>query len=46
MPTFDFDLIVIGAGPAGESAAINASKQDLNVAIIDNQKEPSGNCTH
>ncbi|MCY4044669.1 MAG: Si-specific NAD(P)(+) transhydrogenase [Cellvibrionales bacterium] len=46
MSTYDFDLVVIGAGPAGESAAINASKQDLNVAIIDNQKEPGGNCTH
>lgn len=43
---FDFDLIVIGAGPAGESAAINASKQDLKVAVIDNQHNPGGNCTH
>lgn len=44
--TYDFDVIVIGAGPAGESAAINASKKNKRVAIIDNQDEPGGNCTH
>ena len=43
---YDFDIIIIGAGPAGESAALNASKHGLKVAVIDNQEEVGGNCTH
>ena len=40
-----FDLLVIGCGPAGQKAAIAASKLGKNVAIV----EPlflGGNCTH
>ena len=40
-----YDLIVIGSGPAGESAALNAAKHDLNVAIIE-QHSIGGSCTH
>lgn len=43
---FDYDLIIIGAGPSGESAALNASKHGLKIAIIDNQEEVGGSCTH
>jgi len=43
---FDFDLIVIGAGPAGESAAMNATKHDLRVAIVIPDEEVGGACTH
>lgn len=32
-----YDLIVIGAGPAGESAAIYAKRKGLNVGIIGNK---------
>src|SRR6186997_2005571 len=35
MPKFDFDLIVIGSGPAGQRAAIQAAKLDKRVAIIE-----------
>mgnify|MGYP000403902652 CR=1 FL=1 len=42
----DFDIIVIGAGPAGESAALNAIKHGLKVAVIDNLAEVGGSCTH
>ena len=33
----DYDVIVIGAGPAGYVAAIRAAQLDLNTAIIDKQ---------
>jgi NAD(P) transhydrogenase len=46
MSVEQFDLIVIGSGPGGESAAINASKNGLNVAIVDIRKDVGGNCTH
>ena len=29
-----FDLLVIGTGPAGEAAAINAAKAGKSVAIV------------
>jgi pyruvate/2-oxoglutarate dehydrogenase complex dihydrolipoamide dehydrogenase (E3) component len=28
LPNFDYDLVVIGAGPAGQRAAIQAAKRD------------------
>lgn len=36
------DLIVIGAGPAGLSAAVTAAKLGLNTVIIDEQPRPGG----
>lgn len=41
-----YDLVVIGAGPAGEAAAINASKHGKKVAIIEDKSQVGGNCTH
>src|SRR5829696_4956729 len=35
MPTYDFDLIVIGSGPAGQRAAIQAAKLDKRVALVE-----------
>ena len=35
MADFSYDLVVIGSGPAGEGAAINAVKQGLRVAVVD-----------
>src|SRR6476660_673263 len=35
MPTYDYDLIVIGSGPAGQKAAIQAAKLDKRVALIE-----------
>ena len=46
MKKFDYDLIVIGAGPAGESAALNASKHHLRAAMIDDRPQVGGGCTH
>ena len=30
-----FDVIVIGSGPAGESAALNAAKHHKSVAVVE-----------
>ena len=37
-----YDLIVIGAGPAGLSAAIEASKRGLKTIVFDENKKPGG----
>ena len=42
----EYDLLVIGAGPAGEAAAMAAVKGNLEVGVIDEQGELGGNCTH
>ncbi|MHB0777213.1 Si-specific NAD(P)(+) transhydrogenase [Halomonas sp. WWR20] len=41
-----YDVIIIGTGPAGESAAINAAKHGKRVAVIEKQPVVGGNCTH
>ncbi|MDA7423268.1 geranylgeranyl reductase family protein [Thalassococcus lentus] len=38
--TQKFDLIVIGAGPAGASAALAASRDGLRVALVDKRQFP------
>ncbi|MDQ7774835.1 MAG: FAD-dependent oxidoreductase [Paracoccus aminovorans] len=40
--TRNYDLIVIGAGPAGMTAAATAAAQGLSVCVIDEQKAPGG----
>ena len=35
MADYDYDLVVIGSGPAGQRAAIQASKLDKHVAIVE-----------
>ena len=42
----DYDFIVIGSGPAGQKAAIQAAKLGRNVAIIDRQAAVGGVCLH
>jgi NAD(P) transhydrogenase len=32
---FDYDLVVIGSGPAGQRAAIQAAKLDKKVALVE-----------
>lgn len=41
-----YDIVVIGAGPAGESAAMNAKKKGRSVAIVSDVEPVGGNCTH
>ncbi|MBI4424155.1 MAG: FAD-dependent monooxygenase [Elusimicrobia bacterium] len=38
--TYDFDAIVVGAGPAGVSAAVTMARQGLNVALLDRGEYP------
>lgn len=37
-----YDLIIIGAGPSGLSAAIEAAKQGMNVVVFDENDQPGG----
>ncbi|MBM7334343.1 MAG: Si-specific NAD(P)(+) transhydrogenase [Alcanivorax sp.] len=41
-----WDLVVLGSGPAGEAAAMQAAKGGLRVAVIDRREQLGGNCTH
>ena len=41
-----YDVIVIGTGPGGEGAAMEATKQGKTVAVIEKQPRIGGNCTH
>ena len=41
-----YDIIVVGSGPAGESAAINAAKHGKRVALISDRDKVGGSCTH
>ena len=38
----DWDLVIIGAGPAGMSAAIQAARHNLRTIVIDRQQTPGG----
>ncbi|MFM1896915.1 MAG: hypothetical protein RLZZ385_1989, partial [Pseudomonadota bacterium] len=46
MANHHFDIVVIGAGPAGESAAMNAKKKGRTVAMVSDLPQLGGNCTH
>ena len=46
MTAFDYDVLVIGSGPAGESAALNAAKHDKTAAVIEDRTQVGGGCTH
>lgn len=42
---FDYDLIVIGAGPGGQTAALRAAKLGKRVAVAE-AREPGGTCVN
>ena len=42
----EFDVIVIGTGPSGEAAAMNAAKKRLKVGVIESFSFVGGACTH
>lgn len=44
--SFDYDMIVIGSGPAGQRAAIQAAKLRKKVAIIDKREVVGGVCVN
>ncbi|HET6517949.1 MAG TPA: NAD(P)/FAD-dependent oxidoreductase [Nitrosopumilaceae archaeon] len=37
--TFDYDIIVVGGGPAGTSAAFSAAKNGIKVALIEKEED-------
>ena len=41
----EYDLIVLGAGPGGYSAALEAARLGARVALIE-RDEPGGKCLH
>ncbi len=46
MADYQYDLIVIGAGPAGEAAAMAAAKSEMRVGVVENRGVVGGNCAH
>lgn len=46
MTTYQYDVLVIGTGPGGEGAAMQACKQGQNVAVVERHTKIGGGCTH
>ncbi len=44
--TKHYDVVVIGSGPAGQKAAIQASKGGCSVAIIERERQIGGACVY
>src|SRR5215467_13395997 len=44
VPQFDYDLVVIGSGPAGHRAAIQAAKLEKRVGVVEKQTVVGGVC--
>ena len=43
---FEFDLVVIGSGPGGQRAAVQAAKCGKNVALVEKYPKMGGGCVH
>ncbi|MCC6672742.1 MAG: Si-specific NAD(P)(+) transhydrogenase [Planctomycetes bacterium] len=41
-----FDVVVIGSGPAGQKAAIQAAKTGRTVLLVERERGPGGACVH
>ena len=46
MSLSEYDVVIIGSGPAGEGAAMNAAKHGKRVAVIESYDGVGGGCTH
>ena len=46
MPSFDFDSVVIGSGPAGQKAAVQGAKAGKRVALVESDREVGGHCVY
>lgn len=46
MPRLCYDLVVIGSGPAGQKAALQAAKLGKRVALVDRTGSVGGVCIH
>ena len=43
-PTYDFDLVCIGSGPAGQRAAVQAAKLGRRAAVVEKRRSVGGAC--
>ena len=46
MNKLHFDVVVIGSGPGGEGAAMQAVKHGKTVAVVEQFNKIGGGCTH
>src|SRR5437762_2885003 len=46
MACYQFDVVVIGTGPGGEGAAMQAGKHGKKVAVVERYERIGGGCTH
>src|SRR2546423_10873672 len=46
MAQWDYDLLVLGAGPAGEKGAVQAAYFGKKVGIVERAEEPGGAAVH
>ena len=46
MAVYNYDIVVLGSGPAGEGAAMNAAKAGRKVAVVENRRQVGGASTH
>jgi NAD(P) transhydrogenase len=46
MSEYEYDLLVIGSGPAGQKGAIAAAKMGKHVAVVDRREMTGGVCVH
>ncbi|MFG0295411.1 MAG: FAD-dependent oxidoreductase, partial [Maioricimonas sp. JB045] len=46
MDSQTYDVVVIGTGPGGEGAAMQATKLGKSVAVVERFRRIGGNCTH
>ena len=44
--TYDYDLLCIGSGPAGQRAAVQAAKLRKRAAVVERNAEVGGVCLH
>ena len=42
----EYDIVIIGSGPAGQKAAVQAAKAGKSVALIEKTRELGGACVH
>ena len=42
----EYDIVVIGSGPAGEGAAMLAAKEGASALVIERYRQVGGGCTH
>jgi NAD(P) transhydrogenase len=45
-PAAQYDIVVIGSGPAGQKAAIQGAKADRRVLVIEQARNVGGECVH